>query len=312
MTDAFMDGEGDEYSLFLVTEYVQGDLRSMLNEGPRPSLVRIRRIMHQLLQAIAYLHHRGVIHRDLKPENVLVSKTDDVRICDLGMARRRDVQMTGYLATRYYRAPEFMLTWQSYGAAVDVWSLGCILAEMATGTLLFPGADHVHHLKSIMQLVGSPPAPLLERICSPSTRKYMAMLPTHARADFQGLFAECLGWEGADLLDRMLAFDPTERITPVQALLHPFFTGLDTSPRHDQLMVGEGVLCEHWPAGGGETEESAGREASRCGSLDRLDTLADRSSNWTDKLKREIERVNERRRTRASMPSQWTGARNNI
>lgn len=292
-----MDGEGDEYSLFLVTEYVQNDLRSILNDGPRPSLEQIRLIMHQLLQAIAYLHHRGVIHRDLKPENVLVSNEGAVRICDLGMARRREAQMTGYLATRYYRAPEFMLTWRSYGPAVDIWSLGCIMAEMATAVLLFPGADHIHHLKSIIRLVGSPPASLLERICSPSTRKYVAMLPVQARADFQALFSGHLGWEGADLLDRMLAFDPSERITPVQALLHPFFTGLDTSARHDQLMASKGLPCEHWPANGDEeTVDPEG--APRCSRY--LGTP--RPLDWADRLRQEIGLLDERQRT---APDAW-------
>lgn len=304
MIYAFMTGVGDECSLFLVTEYVHNDLRSMLNEGPRLSLGQIRLIMHQLLQAIAYLHHRGVIHRDLKPENVLVSNEGEVRICDLGMARRQDAQMTGYLATRYYRAPEFMLTWRNYGSAVDIWSLGCILAEMATGTLLFPGADHVHHLKSIIRLVGSPPSTLLERICSPSTRKYVSMLPVQDRADFQLLFAEYLGCEGTDLLDRMLAFDPAERITPSQALLHPFFTGLETSIRHDKLMASEGLPCEHWPINTGEEVMMSPEITVRStvtGCSRHLDAIPSQPApSWTDKLLHEIELFEKRRRAKLS------------
>lgn len=74
--------------------------------------------------------------------------------------------MTGYIATRFYRAPEIMLTWKLYGAPVDIWSVGCILAELATGKVLFPGRDHVHHLNMIIELVGSPSEAVVSRICS--------------------------------------------------------------------------------------------------------------------------------------------------
>jgi len=119
------------------------------------------------------VHSANVIHRDLKPSNVLVNENCDLKVCDFGLARISDVEMTGYVSTRYYRAPEIMLTWQHYDQAgtrpgaraaravgsptgsrtavlspwrheidpVDIWSVGCIFAEMLTGTPLFPGRD---------------------------------------------------------------------------------------------------------------------------------------------------------------------------
>ena len=84
-----------------------------------------------------------MIHRDLKPSNILINSNCDLKICDLGLARVSSAQMTGYVSTRYYRAPEIMLTWQHYDKAVDIWSVGCIFAEMLEGKPLFPGNDHI-------------------------------------------------------------------------------------------------------------------------------------------------------------------------
>lgn len=234
MLTAFLDEFGE--NLYMVTEYVHNDLRTILSHDRRLSLEQIRHVMYQLLQALSYMHHLMVVHRDLKPENILLTDDLQLRICDLGLARKTEPEMTGYLATRYYRAPEFMLTWRSYGAAVDVWSAGCIMAEMALGRLLFPATDHVSHLKLIMELVGSPSEVVLSRIGSPSTIQYLSILPFHSRADFQALFADILGPEGSDLLSRMLEFDPAARILSKEALQHPFFAELEPHPMHVQLL----------------------------------------------------------------------------
>lgn len=87
-------------------------------------------------------------------------------MCDFGLARLQEPQMTGYVATRYYRAPEIMLTWQRYGVQVDVWSAGCILAEMLRGKPLFPGKDHVHQFHLITNILGNPPDAVIEKITS--------------------------------------------------------------------------------------------------------------------------------------------------
>lgn len=196
----------------------------------------IRRIMHQLMQGLAYLHKCGIVHRDLKPENLLLTSENTLKICDFGLARKMEAQMTGYLATRYYRAPEFMITWRNYGPAVDAWSAGCVLAELAMGRILFPGVDHVHHLRLIIQLVGSPSAEVLERICSPPTRAYLQMLPPCPRADFVALFGDRLGSVGAEFLARLLEFDPMIRLSPREALQHPFFAELAINEGHERSM----------------------------------------------------------------------------
>jgi p38 MAP kinase len=111
-----------------------------------------------------------VVHRDLKPSNILVNENCDLKICDFGLARIQDPQMTGYVSTRYYRAPEIMLTWQKYDVEVDIWSAGCIFAEMLEGKPLFPGKDHVNQFSIITELLGTPPDDVIQTICSENVR----------------------------------------------------------------------------------------------------------------------------------------------
>jgi p38 MAP kinase len=120
---------------------------------------------------LKYVHSAGVVHRDLKPSNILVNENCDLKICDFGLARIQDPQMTGYVSTRYYRAPEIMLTWQKYDVEVDIWSAGCIFAEMLEGKPLFPGKDHVNQFSIITELLGTPPDDVIHTIASENVRK---------------------------------------------------------------------------------------------------------------------------------------------
>ena len=119
-----------------------------------------------LQRGLKYVHSAGVVHRDLKPSNILINENCDLKICDFGLARIQDPQMTGYVSTRYYRAPEIMLTWQKYDVEVDIWSAACIFAEMLEGKPLFPGKDHVNQFSIITELLGTPPDDVIETICS--------------------------------------------------------------------------------------------------------------------------------------------------
>jgi p38 MAP kinase len=120
---------------------------------------------------LKYVHSAGVVHRDLKPSNILVNENCDLKICDFGLARIQDPQMTGYVSTRYYRAPEIMLTWQKYDVEVDIWSAGCIFAEMLEGKPLFPGKDHVNQFSIITELLGTPPDDVIHTIASENVRE---------------------------------------------------------------------------------------------------------------------------------------------
>ena len=114
-----------------------------------------------LQRGLKYVHSAGVVHRDLKPGNILLNVDGDLKICDFGLARIENPQMTGYLGTRNYRAPEIMLTDGQYGAEVDIWSTGCIFAKMLEGKSLFPGTSSANQLSVIAELLGAPPLDII-------------------------------------------------------------------------------------------------------------------------------------------------------
>ncbi|KAJ1928207.1 MAPK protein hog1, partial [Linderina macrospora] len=181
----------------------------------------IQYFLYQILRGLKYVHSAGVIHRDLKPSNIVINENCDLKICDFGLARVQDPQMTGYVSTRYYRAPEIMLTWQNYDVAVDIWSTGCIFAEMFEGTPLFPGNDHVHQFSIITELLGTPPDDVIQTIGSENTLRFVQSLPHREPVPFSERFRS-IDPQALDLLEKMLVFDPRRRITAAEALAHPY------------------------------------------------------------------------------------------
>jgi len=135
--------------------------------------------------------------------------------------------MTGYVSTRYYRAPEIMLTWQKYDVAVDIWSAGCIFAEMLEGKPLFPGKDHVHQFSIITELLGTPPEDVIGTICSENTLRFVRSLPQRDRIPFSEKLS-CKDPVALDLLEKMLVFDPKTRINATESLGHEY-----VQPYHD-------------------------------------------------------------------------------
>jgi p38 MAP kinase len=109
-----------------------------------------------------------VIHRDLKPENILINEDCDLKLCDFGLTQVQELQMTSYISSGYYRAPEIMLTWQRYGEQIDIWSAGCIFAEMLLGRPLFAERGHLKQFCAITELLGTPDEEFLARIASKS------------------------------------------------------------------------------------------------------------------------------------------------
>ncbi|KAK8128398.1 mitogen-activated protein kinase sty1 [Apiospora sp. TS-2023a] len=180
--------------IYFVTELLGTDLHRLLTSRPLEKQF-IQYFLYQIMRGLKYVHSAGVVHRDLKPSNILVNENCDLKICDFGLARIQDPQMTGYVSTRYYRAPEIMLTWQKYDIEVDIWSAGCIFAEMLEGKPLFPGKDHS----------------LPKRERQPLKNKFKNADPA-----------------AIDLLERMLVFDPKKRITATEALAHEYL-----APYHD-------------------------------------------------------------------------------
>lgn len=213
--------------IYFVTELQGTDLHRLLTLRPLEKQF-IQYFTYQILRGLKYVHLAGVIHRDLKPSNILINENCDLKICDFGLARIQDPQMTGYVSTRYYRAPEIMLTWQKYDTEVDLWSVGCILAEMIEGKPLFPGRDHVHQFSIITELLGSPPPDVIGTICLENTLRFVQSLPAREPIPFSERFASQLEPDAIDLLEKMLVFDPKKRISAVDALSHPYM-----EPYHD-------------------------------------------------------------------------------
>jgi mitogen-activated protein kinase 7 len=129
--------------------------------------------------------------------------------------------MTEYVATRWYRAPEIMLSFQNYTTAIDIWSVGCILAELLGGKPIFKGRDYVDQLNQILHYLGTPSEETLRRVGSPRAQDYIRSLPVKPRIPFQQLYPSANPL-ALDLLERMLAFDPAVRITCDEALQHPY------------------------------------------------------------------------------------------
>ncbi|KNG46772.1 mitogen-activated protein kinase HOG1 [Stemphylium lycopersici] len=212
--------------IYFVTELLGTDLHRLLTSRPLEKQF-IQYFLYQILRGLKYVHSAGVVHRDLKPSNILVNENCDLKICDFGLARIQDPQMTGYVSTRYYRAPEIMLTWQKYDVEVDIWSAGCIFAEMLEGKPLFPGKDHVNQFSIITELLGTPPDDVIQTICSENTLRFVQSLPKRERQPLSNKFKNAEP-QAVDLLENMLVFDPKKRVRAEQALAHPYL-----APYHD-------------------------------------------------------------------------------
>ncbi|CAI7567486.1 unnamed protein product [Penicillium discolor] len=212
--------------IYFVTELLGTDLHRLLTSRPLEKQF-IQYFLYQILRGLKYVHSAGVVHRDLKPSNILINENCDLKICDFGLARIQDPQMTGYVSTRYYRAPEIMLTWQKYDVEVDIWSAGCIFAEMLEGKPLFPGKDHVNQFSIITELLGTPPDDVIQTICSENTLRFVKSLPKRERQPLANKFKNADA-DAVDLLERMLVFNPKKRIQAPEALAHEYL-----APYHD-------------------------------------------------------------------------------
>ncbi|EOY04614.1 Mitogen-activated protein kinase 6 [Theobroma cacao] len=182
--------------------------------------------LYQILRGLKYIHSANVLHRDLKPSNLLLNANCDLKICDFGLARVTSESdfMTEYVVTRWYRAPELLLNSSDYTAAIDVWSVGCIFMELMDRKPLFPGRDHVHQLRLLMELIGTPSEAELGFL-NENAKRYIRQLPLYRRQSFTEKFPSVHPL-AIDLVEKMLTFDPRQRITVEAALAHPYLTSL--------------------------------------------------------------------------------------
>nr|QOY46759.1 cyclin-dependent kinase 6 [Ambystoma andersoni] len=215
-----------ETKLTLVFEHVDQDLATYLDKVPEPGVPTetIKDMMFQLLQGLDFLHSHRVVHRDLKPQNILVTSSGQIKLADFGLARIYSFQMalTSVVVTLWYRAPEVLLQ-SSYATPVDVWSVGCIFAEMLRRKPLFQGNSDVDQLGKIFEIIGMPnEEDWPSDVALP--RGAFALRPTKA-------IEECvpdIDEPGKDLLLKCLTFNPSKRISAYFALSHSYFHSLVT------------------------------------------------------------------------------------
>lgn len=208
--------------VYLVTHLMGSDLNNII-KTQRLSDEHVQFLVYQILRGLKYIHSAGIIHRDLKPSNIAVNEDCELKILDFGLARHTEVEMTGYVATRWYRAPEIMLNWMHYNQTVDIWSVGCIMAELLTSKTLFPGTDHIHQLNLIMQLLGTPSDEFLVKITSDSARNYIRSLPVMQKKKFSEVFKDA-NPDAIELLEKMLELDADKRPTATEALTHRYIS----------------------------------------------------------------------------------------
>ncbi|KAE8894740.1 Extracellular signal-regulated kinase 1 [Phytophthora fragariae] len=219
--------------VYIVSQLMATDMHRVIYSRHALSDEHIAFFMYQMLCAMKYVHSANVIHRDLKPSNVLVNANCELKICDFGLARgvfpEEELELTEYVVTRWYRAPEIMLGCMKYTREVDVWSMGCIFAEMMSRKPLFPGQDYIDQLHLIMNALGAPNDQELYFLTNARARKFM-------NAEFQKrgpnptkplahMFTDSPP-DALDLLQKMLVIDPNKRISVDEALAHPYLASI--------------------------------------------------------------------------------------
>ncbi|XVE57943.1 hypothetical protein DITRI_Ditri04bG0130100 [Diplodiscus trichospermus] len=213
--------------VYIVYELMDTDLHQIIRSEQPLTDDHCQYFLYQLLRGLKYVHSANVLHRDLKPSNLLLNANCDLKIGDFGLARTTSETdfMTEYVVTRWYRAPELLLNCSEYTAAIDIWSVGCILGEITTREPLFPGKDYVHQLRLITELIGSPDDASLGFLRSDNARRYVRQLPQCRKQQFSARFPN-MSAGAVDLLEKMLVFDPNKRITVDEALCHPYLASL--------------------------------------------------------------------------------------
>ncbi|RKK83823.1 Serine/threonine-protein kinase ppk23 [Fusarium oxysporum] len=226
-------------SLFLVLEFVEHDLKSILDDMPEPFLSsEVKRLLLQLTSGIAYLHDNWILHRDLKTSNLLLNNRGQLKIADFGMARYvgdPPPKLTQLVVTLWYRAPELLLGAKTYDAAVDMWSVGCIFGELVTREPLLQGKNEVDQVSRTFELCGVPTEetwPGFRRL--PNARslrlpKTQVATGSVIRARFPGLTTA-----GASLLGDLLSLDPERRPSASEMLQHEYFRQ-DPKPKPESM-----------------------------------------------------------------------------
>ncbi|OIW13469.1 hypothetical protein TanjilG_22260 [Lupinus angustifolius] len=227
----FSTTEKDELYLNLVLEYVPETVHRVIKHynklNQRMPLIYVKLYTYQIFRALSYIHRCiGVCHRDIKPQNILVNPhTHQVKICDFGSAKVliKGEPNISYICSRYYRAPELIFGATEYTTAIDVWSVGCVMAELLLGQPLFPGESGVDQLVEIIKVLGTPTREEIKCMNPNYTEFKFPQIKAHP---WHKIFHKRMPPEAVDLVSRLLQYSPNLRCTALDALTHPFFDEL--------------------------------------------------------------------------------------
>ena len=217
-------------NIVLVFEYVETDLKILLkknnNKGLEPKLYKS--FLYQLLKGIQHIHRMKILHRDIKSENLLISKDNKLKITDFGLARGYGLPIKNFrndVVSLWYRAPDILLGNENYERSVDMWSIGCIFAEMVNGSIIFKGFSEKEQIRKIFEILGTPTEktyPMYMEYSEWKKETWEVYYPKNLKE-----ILPTLSDDGIDLLKKLLELDPEKRITAADALQHPFFKDLD-------------------------------------------------------------------------------------
>ena len=226
--------------LYLVFEFMETDLHAVIKAGILTPIHK-QYIIFQILKGLKYIHSGEIVHRDLKPSNVLINTECLIKIADFGLARSVAVKgddgdpiMTEYVATRWYRAPEIVLGSNKYSKAVDVWSVGCILAELINGKALFPGKSTLNQVELILEVLGKPSEKDLQGLNLESTLNIIKNIRLKSNKSFEEFFRTD-DKLALDFLKKSLTFNHRDRLTIEEALEHPFLENFRESDEYHVL-----------------------------------------------------------------------------
>lgn len=213
--------------IYLISELMDTDLHQIIKSDQELTDKHVQYLMYGILRGLKCIHSANVLHRDIKPSNILLNSNCDLKICDFGLARGEEdaKDMTDYVATRWYRAPELLMQWTKYDKAIDIWSVGCIFAELIGRKPLFPGRNYIDQLHVILDIIGTPHPREYEGMGSEHARRYLSNLPHRPKIPFTQLYPNANAL-AINMIEKMLRFNPNDRPTVEQCLADPYFERL--------------------------------------------------------------------------------------
>jgi serine/threonine protein kinase len=220
----------DEVYLNVVMDFIPENLYRVLKyyvkmKQPFPNIL-VKLYAYQMFRSLAYIHGIGICHRDIKPQNVLVDpSTHILKLCDFGSAKRliKGEPNVAYICSRYYRAPELIFGATDYTPSIDVWSTGCVIAELMLGEPLFPGDSGLDQLVEIIKVLGTPTEEQVKEM-NPNSEEFK--FPNIKPNPWTKVFKPKVDPQAIDLISKVLVYSPVKRFKPLEALLHPYFNEL--------------------------------------------------------------------------------------